>query len=174
MPIVSTPPPVSGARKPATAKTVREAVKMTDKRAEAITGLGQLAQVPLIAMRQYADAGAIGVYWPNVAKEIATLAESQPAIAKIVDPLIDVGPYAALVTAILPMVLQIGVNHGRIQPGAMGTVPSVVLSAKVEAAIAHAELAALQEQAEMERESAEIRRQIEAQRREFAEASEAA
>jgi hypothetical protein len=147
--------------KPAPAKPSAK----TAERADALNGFGQLAQVPLLALRQYADAGAVGMYWPGVASEVAKLAESQEQVAKVIDPLIQLGPYTGLITAILPFALQIAVNHGRVAPGAMGTVPKSVLSAKVEASLANAELESLRQHLEAEKSSAAIREEIAANRR---------
>ena len=155
MPLVSTPPPV---RKAAPAAPKQS--KANKDRAEALEGLGALAQVPLIALRQYADAGAVGLYWPGVARELANLADTQEQIANLVDPLLKVGPYAALVTAVVPVILQIGVNHKIMPPGAMGTVPASLLSAQVETSLAQAELDALRLQAETERAAQAIRDEI--------------
>jgi hypothetical protein len=168
MPITNAPPPV--VKKPAaTAKPVRES-GLTKDRTDALASLGQLAQVPLIATKQYADAGAVSMYWPNVASEIAKLADSQPAIAKLVDPLMQVGPYAALIAAGLPFLLQIGVNHKMISAGAMGTVPASTLSAQIESSLAKQELEALTIQRDAERESAEMRREIDDSRKALADA----
>lgn len=163
MPIVSSPPPASGARKPAAAP--KKAASLTEQRTDALSGLAQVAQVPLIAFRQYAHAATVGIHAPNIARELAKLAETQEPIAKLVDPLIKVGPYAGLVGAILPFILQTGVNMGRIPAGAMGTVPPNSLAAQMEASIASAEMQALQEQLEAERAAQRIRDEIKAQRK---------
>lgn len=147
-----------------------KASPLTAKRADALNGFGQLAQVPLLALKQYADAGAVSLYWPNVAGEIAKLAETQDQIAKLVDPLIQIGPYTGLITAILPFALQIAVNHGRVTPGAMGTVPKDSLAAQVEANLANVELQALQAQLEAEKASAAVRAEIQQQRTALADA----
>jgi hypothetical protein len=129
-------------------------------RAEALAGLGQLAQVPLIATKQYADVGALSMYWPNVAKELANLADSQEQIAKFIDPLIQIGPYTGLITALLPLVMQVGVNHGIMAPGGMGTVPASTLSAQVETSMAEQELQALQVQLQAEKAAHALRSEI--------------
>lgn len=139
--------------------------QVTRDRYEALSGFGQLAQAPLIAFRQFADAGAVALHVPGIAREVAKLAENQEQVAALVDPLIKVGPYTGLVAAVLPFLLQIGVNHGRVPAGAMGTVPASSLSAQVEAGLAQAELQALTRQMEAERASAEMREQIAEQRR---------
>lgn len=147
---------------------------LTKDRAEALTSLGQFAQVPLIATKQFADAGAVSMYWPGVATELAKLAETQPAIAKLVDPLMQVGPYSAIIMAVLPFVLQIGVNHKMVSPGAMGTVPATTLSSQVEASLARQELEALTIQRDAEKEAAEMRAEIAASRKALTELSQEA
>lgn len=170
MPITNAPPPV--ARKtPATTTVKKTPVSKNAERADALNGFGQLAQVPLIATRQFADAGAVGLYWPKIAQEIANLADSQEQVAGLVDPLLKIGPYTALVAAVLPFCVQIAVNHGRMSAGAMGTVPATMLSAQVETQLAQQELEALRAQAEAEREAENMRREMAAQRESYAQAA---
>ena len=167
MPITSTPPPVASSRKTAaTAKTAKKPV--TEQRREALEGFGQLAQAPLIAFKQFADAAALGIHWPNVAREVASLADSQEVIAKFVDPLIKIGPYTGLVTAVLPMVMQFAVNHGRAPAGAMGTVPANSLAAQMEASLAAVEMEALRTQLEAEKAAEAMRNEIRRARKEMA------
>lgn len=162
MPIVSAPPP---AKRTPTA-TEKKTVARANDRADALKGFGQLFQLPLLITGQHADAGALAMHWPNIATEIANLAETQPAIAKLVDPLMQAGPYAGLIAAVLPLVVQIGVNHGKVQAGAMGTVPAASLDAQVKAGLAKAELAALRAQQEAEKEARAIKAEIESARSE--------
>lgn len=145
-------------------KTIQE------ERLDAINGLGQIAQVPLLATKQFADVGALSVHWPNVAKELAELADSQEVIARVIDPLIKVGPYTGLVAAILPFFMQIAVNHGRVAAGAMGTVPGNALAAQVEAGLAAAEMEALQAQLEAEKAAQSLRDDIKRARKQMADA----
>jgi len=167
MPVASAaPPPV---RRPAvTADKPKPESQVTKDRREALSGFGQLAQVPLIALRMYADAGAVGIHVPGIARELAKLAETQEQVAAFVDPLIKAGPFTGLVTAVLPLILQLGVNHGRVAAGAMGTVPASSLSAQIEAALAQAELQALTQQAEAEQAAALMRQEIAESRRRMA------
>jgi hypothetical protein len=171
MPIVNSAPVMNRAKNVSSTATAKpsKASTLTKDRAEALTSLGQFAQVPLIATKQFADAGAVSLYWPGVATELANLAESQPAIAKLIDPLMQVGPYSALIMAVLPFVLQIGVNHRMVSPGAMGTVPATSLSSQVEASLAKQELEALTIQRDAEKEAAEMRAEIAASRKALAE-----
>jgi hypothetical protein len=164
VPITNQPPPVNPAAKAAKPKADSA---VTKARAETLVSLGQIAQVPLIATKQFADAGAVALHWPNVAREVARLAESQPQIAKLVDPLMQVGPYAGLITAVLPFVLQLGVNHGRVPAGAMGTVPATSLAAQIETSLAKQELEALKIQFDAEKEANDTRAEIQKQRDEF-------
>jgi hypothetical protein len=161
MPITNAgpPPATKTTPKPTAPKTAKDSA-LNAARTDALNGFGQLAQVPLIATKMYADAGAVGQYWPKIAKEIANLADSQDQIAKLIDPLIQVGPYTGLITAVLPFVLQIGVNHGRVSAGAMGTVPKETLSSQVETALAQAQLEALKTQRDAENAARAMRQEI--------------
>lgn len=158
-----------GAAKTA-AKPTTKKLSLKEQRQEAVNGLGQLAQVPLLATKQYADAGAVGLYWPNIAKEIAELAESQPAIAGVIDPIMKVGPYTGLVAAMLPFFMQIAVNHGRVAPGSMGTVPASTLEAQIKTSMAQAELEALTIQRQAEEAARAMREEIAESRQKLSEA----
>jgi len=123
--------------------------------------------MPLIALKQYPDVGAINLHWPKISEEIAKIADQEEAVAKIIDPLLQVGPYAGLIAAVLPLVIQIGVNHNRVSPGAMGTVPGSALGSQIEAALAQQELEALQIQLQAEQEAQKVRKQINDGRKEM-------
>jgi hypothetical protein len=162
MPVISAPPPRKTVTRPAA--PVKES-ELTRDRREALAGFGQLAQVPLIALRQFADAGAVGQYVPAIAGELAKLAETQEQVAAFIDPLIKVGPYTGLVAVVLPFLLQIGVNHNRVPAGAMGTVPASTLSAVVETQLAQQELEALTLQKQAEEKAELMREEIAENRR---------
>lgn len=159
---------MGGLKTPAKAPTKKLSVK--EARESAVVGLGQLAQVPLLATKQYADAGAVGLYWPAIAHEVAELADTQEAIANLIDPLMKVGPYTALVAAVLPFFMQIAVNHGRVAPGSMGTVPASSLEAQIKTSMAQAELESLRMQQQAEQASAAMRQEMEESRRAMADA----
>ena len=163
--VASAPPPKNSSN---TSSNNRPSSRVTKEREELVAQLGMFAQVPLIATRQFADAGAIALHWPSVAKELAHLAETQEPIARIIDPLIQVGPYAGLIAAVLPLAMQLAVNHGRIKPGSLGTVPGVALASQIETAMARQELAAMHDQMEAERQAAESRAEIERMRKDIA------
>lgn len=150
MPITAAPaaPP---ARKTSAPPAKRSASKLAE-REEAIGGLGQIAQGVLIATRQYADAGAVGLHFPAIAHEVAKLADTDERIAKLVDPILQVGPYAGLLAAVMPLVMQLAANHGRVQAGIMGTVAPDALEAQVKTAVTRAAVQAKKEQRAMEAE----------------------
>lgn len=166
----SAPPVKANANKTTAKAAPAKEMTVTEARTAAVAQLGQLAQLPLMFTKNYADMGAIALHWPNVAGEIAKLADTNEQIAKLVDPLMQVGPYAGLIGATLPLLVQVAVNHKRVQPGAMNSVPPSTLSAQIEAGLAETELQALQLQADAERKSAEMRNSIAAQRKALADA----
>jgi len=163
MPIEFSAPPPKSTPNTSAAGTGGKALptpRLTKEREEAVAQLGMFAQVPLMATKQLADAATIGIHWPKVAKEVAKLAETQEPVANLIDPLIKVGPYAGLIAAVIPLIMQIGVNHGRLKPGSMGTVPAVSLQAQMETAMAQAELEATRQQMEAEKAAAAMRLEI--------------
>ena len=166
MPFTSAPPPPVKKTAP---RSVKES-SVLNERTDALNGIAQIVQLPLIAIHWYADVGALTIHWPNVAREVATLAESQEKIAALIDPLIRIGPYTALIAAGLPLVMQVAVNHGTMPAGAMGTVPATALAAQVETAMAQQELESLRLQMEAEKAAAVMRSEIEKSRRAMAEA----
>lgn len=95
------PPPM----KENTNKTISEL------RQEALGGVLQLSQFGCLAFGNFADAGAIGVFGPPMADETVKLANDNPKVAKWVDMLVEVGPYAGLVAAAIPFLAQLMVNH---------------------------------------------------------------
>jgi hypothetical protein len=151
----------------ATAKTTVKASNKTAERTEALNGIGSLTQAGLIASKQYADAQAIGMHWPKIADELASLANSEAVIARFIDPLIKAGPYTALAMAVLPLVAQISVNHKVIPAGTLGTMPGDVLGAQME-------LAVQKQQIEMRQAQQESQRQLDDLQRQMAEASDPA
>lgn len=157
MPITASAPPV---KKTATAARPSASAKKTAERADAINGLGQIAQALLVSTKQYADAGAVGMYFPGIAAELGKLADADERIARFIDPLLQIGPYTGLLTAVLPFAMQIMVNHGRGQAGVMGTVAPELLESKMKTAVMQAAVQAKKEQraaeAELHRMNAEL------------------
>jgi hypothetical protein len=61
---------------------------------------------------------------PNIASATNEVAQEHEAFAKIVEWVLQVGPYGKLFAASLPMVVQLAVIFERIPAGFMGTVPA--------------------------------------------------
>jgi hypothetical protein len=91
---------------------------LTAVRREGLESLGGVGILILSTAKQYADAGAVSLHWPNIADEGAKLAETNDAVARGIDALCNFGPMAGLIGAALPFALQLAANHGRIDPGA--------------------------------------------------------
>lgn len=68
-----------------------------------------------------ADSATITVYAPPVAVALSDLANERPEIAAVLDRVLAIGPYSALVAAVAPMILQILCNHGVVPVGILGT-----------------------------------------------------
>lgn len=87
-----------------------------------IEGLGQLAAGALLFVSP-ADGAAVAFHTPPIASALNDLAKEDPRIAAILDRILQVGPYGALLAAIAPLVLQILCNHGKLPAGTMGAIP---------------------------------------------------
>jgi len=179
MPIdtTSAPPPVSKSgkttpittqAKPPRQQKVKEQKAPSGKlgaRAEALNGFMQAGAFGLIVAGQPADAGALGKYGPGIADEAAKLAEQNDGVARVIDYVTEVGPYAGLFTAAMPLVLQLLANHGVMKPEQLagaGVVPPEALAAEVKADLARMQMEALRAQnaaeadlAQMQQEAAE-------------------
>jgi hypothetical protein len=120
-----------------------------DRRVNGLLGLGQMGQGLCMMSQQWADAAAIGMHWDPLAHALADLADENEIIAKPIDILIEVGPYGALVTAAMPLVLQILANHKVIDATKLvgqNVVPPEVLESQMKARVARMQSEALREQ----------------------------
>jgi len=101
-----------------------------------------------------------------VAGELVALSEKNEKIANALDYLTEAGPYAGLIVACMPLVLQICANHGLIKAELVatgGVVPPAALESQVKADMARQASEALRAQQEAERELATIAEQMRAQ-----------
>ncbi|HWW95507.1 MAG TPA: hypothetical protein VN375_19210 [Vicinamibacteria bacterium] len=87
-----------------------------------IEGIGQLVAGGLMFVAP-ADAAAVGFHTPPIAEALNDLAQEDPRFAAMLDKLMKVGPYSALLAAVAPLMLQILCNHGKMPAGILGTVP---------------------------------------------------
>jgi hypothetical protein len=78
-------------------------------------GLFQTAAVPLL-FAQPADAAAIIIHSEPIASAASNLAANDEKFAAILDRFLQAGPYAALITAVMPLLFQLAANHKLLPP----------------------------------------------------------
>lgn len=92
------------------AVTQQRAQSVFDVLTVPVAGLAVAGQAanskPLIA-----DAIILGRAAPQIATAVAQVADQDDRVAAIVDKLVQTSPYAALFTAIIPVVVQVAANH---------------------------------------------------------------
>lgn len=116
-------------RRPGQASGTGQRRRKQPERVDYKTPLVGLAQLPagilaMVGMRKpvfAADAAAITIHAPPIAGALDDLAHEDPAAAAVLDRVLQVGPYGALLAACAPLVLQVLANHEAIPPGALGT-----------------------------------------------------
>lgn len=105
-------------------------------REEAAQGVVQLLAFGCMMKGWMSDAGALTIHGPKIAHEAALVAESNESIGRGMDFLGTVGPYGALLSAALPLALQLVVNRGLLpaaQVASMGVVEPGTLEAQMRA-----------------------------------------
>ncbi|SRR6266568_1055550 len=135
-------------------------LSIEEKRQEAIDGVFQIMQFGCIAFGNFADAGAIGLHGPPFGNEIVSLAGQNKFVASKVDLLIEAGPYAGIIAAGLPFVIQILANHGLLKASQWanaGVVPKEQLELQMQSTIMQQQMAARQMQRDMEKEMSRLR-----------------
>jgi hypothetical protein len=165
MPINATtaPPPkrtISAPKKPI---TVENPDKIRQDREDALNGIWAAAAAFCMMGNQWADAGAISTHGPNVSKEAAALSLKYEKVGNALDALANVSPFANLLGAVMPMVMQIAANHKMVPAQALTGIgvkdPGVLESQmRVEAqrqAVMYEKMAA-QEKADLEEELASL------------------
>lgn len=85
--------------------------KIAKDREDALNGLWTAAAAFCMMGNQWADAGAISQHGPNVSKEAAALSLKYEKVGNALDALANVSPFANLIGAVMPMVMQIAANH---------------------------------------------------------------
>lgn len=173
----ATPPPTrpgtSGSKRRTSSKAYEEALaEKRAERADGVNGLFQLGAFGFVMAGQVADAGACAEHGPRIANEAAALAEQNERVAKVVDYVTAIGPFAALFAAVMPFGLQLLLNHGRIpyvpMLAGMGVLPAEMMEQRAaieqqrQAAAMHE--AMREAQAELARQEAQTRAAAEAQR----------
>lgn len=77
-----------------------------------------------------ADSATITEYGPGIAKGFAEAAANDPKLAAVLDKVIALGPYSAILVPVGQMMLQIAANHERVPAGTGGTVTAEQMIAK--------------------------------------------
>lgn len=116
--------PAGKSRPVAAASGRKEAYK------EGLNGILQLSAgvaLPFVP----ADSAAILAHGDNVSEALADLGTTDERIGALLDKIVQVGPYGAVIAAIAPMIAQIAVNHGALPAGILGTVHPVELVAGI-------------------------------------------
>lgn len=67
------------------------------------------------------DGIAVATHTPAIAEAVHAMALEEPRVAAVLDKILSVGPYGALLGAMVPLVAQIAVNHKKLPPGTLGT-----------------------------------------------------
>lgn len=132
----------TSADKPRTAKSVpgtkrggdsgRSASAKPDRKAGVDGALQVAGGILVVFPSTRADAGALAEHAPELSKAIVATAEQDERFARAVDKLLNTGPYAALVMAVVPLAAQIAANHKLLPVGFMGTEDPAKIRAEVE------------------------------------------
>lgn len=162
-----TPPPL---KRSSGTETKRSSPKPSqpsqrDVREDGLNGLFQLAGGLSLMFGQWADAGACSTHGPNISREAAELAEKYPKVGGILDYITAVGPFAGLLTAVLPFGLQILVNHNRMPAhpalSSIGVLPAEMLASKAQAEVMEMQARMAEEMAAAQRAQAEAQAKLE-------------
>lgn len=98
---------------------------------DGVSGLMQIASAGL-AMANPVDGFCVAQHTPPIASAVADLAVDRPEVAAALDKVLAVGPYGALIGAVLPLVVQIAHNHNRVpeeMAKALGATPKPLIEA---------------------------------------------
>ncbi len=167
MPITNAPSSPGKRSTPKTSSAPAQHASLTPRdqsRQENVMGVLSAVSMMAIMRGQYADAGAVSIHGPKVAKELVLLGKSSEPVGKALDLLAQAGPYTGIIFATLPLLAQLAVNHGRIESSKVSGIPGVksreALENQVKAELAEEELRQLQEsqatQANVEKMRAEL------------------
>jgi hypothetical protein len=173
---ISTPPPslqrskgrpvgVATSTKPTRQNAPQAASDKMGDRERGLNGIFQLGSFGLMMAGQAADAAAVAKHGGPIAHEAAALAESDAGVAKILDYLTTAGPYAGLITACMPLAMQVMVNHKMVRAEVgrqlgIDIVAPEALEAQAKTVQAKMAVAALHAQREAESELANAQREF--------------
>jgi hypothetical protein len=139
------------------------------EREDALNGLFQLGSVAAMAFGKWADAGAINTHGPTISTETVKIADKYESIGKGIDALAQVSPFAGLVAAITPLIIQLAANHKMIsatQAAGLGATNPDVLAQQMQIEAnrqaIQIQLKMAEEKRAMDAEMAELNREMEA------------
>ncbi len=158
MGLVNSAPPLHTAKTRTTKTTVKQPEITPEEtkqimRARSLNGIGQILSAGAMMFGQYADAGAIKMYSPGIAYQAAAVADEHEGFANFLDQAEGIAPYIALATATIPLLLQLGANHGRIsveKASAMGVVDPALLETQMRHEMTRIQHEAMKRQREMD------------------------
>jgi len=104
-------------------------------REDAVNGLFQITGMVCMAFGKWADAGAINTHGPGITAETVKLADQYESVGNSIDALAKVSPFAGLIAAVTPLVIQLAANHKLIsetQASAMGATNPEALSQRMQ------------------------------------------
>jgi len=159
--VKSVPPPASA--RPIPKAPAPKASPKQKAREEAANGIGQIVAFGCMVSGNLADAGAVGMHWPNLAHEAAVIADTDSKMASGLDYLLEVGPYGNFIVACLPFVAQLLVNHKLVKAEALagaGVVHPEALAAEVKRDMALKAMEAMRAQQQAEAQMREMAEQM--------------
>jgi hypothetical protein len=125
----------AGARSPSRKPKASASSRKAAQGADYAQGLQDMMVGPTVALtiagmkrpELLADAATLELHLPPIADALGKLAAERPEVAAMLDRLMSAGPYTALLSATVPLVLQLGANHGLLKGGMLGTMPPEAL-----------------------------------------------
>lgn len=164
MPIEKATPPAPAARKKTAAVAATPRISRREAREAAINEVGGAVSLIAVMKGWFADAGAIAAHGPKFASEMALVAESDEHVATWLDYLTQSGPWLGATKALLPLILQLAANHGRIDatklPPDAGILEPKLLEERVRAEMRNASARVMAEIRQMEQQTEEMQRTI--------------
>lgn len=127
------------------------------RREQAAKNLFEFAQIASVFKGWYADAATYAMHGPKVSSSMAAYAEQNRYVAKGLDVLDILGPAFVLADVLLPLGLQLAVNHKKLPADALvnfGVVSPDMLEAQAKASIAQQQVEAMKAQIQAERDLA--------------------
>lgn len=98
-----------------------------------LLGITQLIAAPLMIVAPE-DAWALTQHAPNIVEALQVTSEVSPGLAGLLDRILSVGPWGLVITASLPLLVQVAANH-KLIPGMVADALGAEDPAKIRAAL---------------------------------------